>query len=62
MSDTPSTPQRPTRRYVPAVGPRLRKLLYVVFALFALLIIDSAYLTAISVMEWFTGDVYQNYL
>jgi len=34
----------------------------VVFALFALLIIDSAYLSAISVMEWFTGGVYQNYL
>ena len=62
MSDTPTTPPRSRRQYVPAVGPKLRKLLYVVFALFALLIIDSAYLTAISVMEWLTGDVYQNYL
>jgi hypothetical protein len=35
---------RPKVRYVPAIGPRLRKLLFVVFALFALLAVNSAYL------------------
>ena len=35
MNEPVSTP--PRRRYVPAVGPRLAKLLFVVFGLFALL-------------------------
>ena len=51
----------PRRRYVPAVGPRLRKLLFVVFGLFALLAINAVYLSSISVLEWTTGQSYQNY-
>jgi hypothetical protein len=39
---------RPKVRYVAAIGPRLRKLLFVVFALFALLAVDSAYLGTIT--------------
>ncbi len=42
----PDTP--PRRRYVPAVGPRLRKLLFVVFGLFALLAVNSVYLGGIT--------------
>ncbi|NNF61339.1 MAG: hypothetical protein HKN06_08425 [Gammaproteobacteria bacterium] len=52
---------RKRRRYVPAVGPRLRKLLYVVFGLFALLAVNAVYLTSISILEWSTGATYQNY-
>ncbi|MCP4245679.1 MAG: hypothetical protein GY778_01390, partial [bacterium] len=53
---------RPKRvRYVPAVGPRLKKLLFVVFGLFALLAANAAYLSAITILEWATGRTYQNY-
>ena len=50
-----------TQRYVPAVGPRLKKLLYVVLGLFALLFINGAYLVGITVAEWSTGETIQNY-
>ncbi len=49
---------RPKRiRYVPAVGPRLRRLLGVVFALFAVLVVNSAYLVSITA----AGPEYQDY-
>jgi tetratricopeptide (TPR) repeat protein len=53
----------PIRRqlYVPAVGPRLKRLLLAVFLLVALLGANSVYLASISLMEWLTGHVYQNY-
>ncbi|MCP4663744.1 MAG: hypothetical protein GY856_50820 [bacterium] len=49
------------RRYVPAVGPRLKKLLFVVFGLFALLAINAVYLAGVSMLEWLTGETYQNW-
>ncbi len=52
-------PARP--KYVRAVGPRLRVLLAVVFALFALLGANSVYLSAITFLEWWRGLTYQNY-
>jgi tetratricopeptide (TPR) repeat protein len=53
---------KPTRKkYVRAVGPRLRIFLYVIFALVALLGANSAYLVAIKILEKSTGNVYQNY-
>jgi tetratricopeptide (TPR) repeat protein len=64
MSQVISTPpalSAPARRPVLAVGPKLRKLLYVVFALFALLFANSAYLAAITFQEWLHGQTYQNY-
>ena len=43
-------------RPVPVVvGPRLRKLLIAVMALFAVLAVDSAYLGAISFLQWYEG-------
>ncbi len=42
------------------VGPRLAKLLVVVFALFALLCVNSVYLVSITILEWSTGTAYQN--
>jgi tetratricopeptide (TPR) repeat protein len=45
------------RRYVPVVGPRLRRLLAVVFGLFALLIVNSVYLASITL----AGIRYQNW-
>lgn len=51
----------PKIRYVPAVGPRLRRLLFVVFGLFALLAVNSAYLGTITWFEWLSGDTLQDY-
>src|SRR5687768_8167525 len=56
-----SSPPPPRRKYVRAVGPRLRILLYVVFGLVALLGANSAYLLSITVLENVTGYLYQNY-
>ena len=49
------------RRYVPAVGPRLRRLLAVVFGLFAILAVNSAYLVSVRALEAATGETYQNW-
>ena len=57
-----STPAlRVRRRYIPAVGPKLRKLLYVVLGLFAVLTFNSVYLGTITFSEWLTGVTYQDY-
>ena len=51
----------PRKKYVRAVGPRLRRLLVVVFVLVAVLAANSAYLASITFMEWVTARTYQNY-
>lgn len=54
--------EKPARRtYVPAVGPRLGKLLAVVFGLFALLSVNALYLGSTTLTEWWTGQVYQSW-
>ena len=58
MSSSPPKPKR--KRYVKAVGPRLNKLLAVVFGLFALLTVNSVYLVAVRVAGWWTGETYEN--
>lgn len=60
VSSAPTSVPRP-KGYVPAVGPRLKKLLLFVFALVALLGANSLYLVAITIREWFSGLTYQNY-
>ena len=55
----PSTP--PKKKYVRAVGPRLRILLYVIFGFVAILGANSAYLLSITVLENVTNNLYQNY-
>ncbi len=59
QASTSGQPQR--KPYVPAVGPRLKVLLFVVFGLLAILGANSAYLGSITFLEWLTGKVYQNY-
>src|SRR5213594_1040162 len=50
------------KRYVRAVGPRLRVLLFFIFGLVALLGANSAYLASITFLEWLReGVTYQNY-
>ncbi|MEL7059861.1 MAG: tetratricopeptide repeat protein [Acidobacteriota bacterium] len=60
-SDVARRPAPPKRRYRKAVGPRLAKLLAVVFALFALLAVNSSYLIGVSILETVTGETYQNW-
>ncbi len=44
-----------TQTRTPVVGPGMRKLLVVVLSLFAILVVDSAYLGTIAFLEWFQG-------
>jgi len=55
------SPKSDLKKYVRAVSPRLRILLYVIFALAAVLGANAVYLAAVSALEWFTGQTYQNY-
>src|SRR5438067_5523481 len=60
-SPPPAAPAVPRRRvYVPAVGPRLKILLIVVFVGFALLGATGAYLSAIRLLEWAREATYTN--
>jgi tetratricopeptide (TPR) repeat protein len=59
QTSPPAPPAR--RKYVPAVGPRLSKLLFVVFGLFALLSVNAVYLLAVRLLERTGGRVYQNW-
>src|SRR3954471_7805269 len=59
MPDNPAGP--PKKKYVRSVGPRLRIVLYVVFALVAVLGANSAYLGTITFLEFSSGLTYQNY-
>lgn len=64
MSETNPSPPAQRIRYVRAVGPRLRLVLYVVLGLFAILSANSVYLGAITFLEWLKGDpntTYQNW-
>jgi tetratricopeptide (TPR) repeat protein len=49
------------KRYVPVVGPRLKKLLFVVLGLFVLLATNSAYMVGVTALEAVTGRTYQNW-
>jgi len=63
IREAADTPQAGTamRRYVPAVGPRLMKVLALVFGLFALLAVNSTYLVSVTFLEWLSGKTYQNW-
>ena len=61
MSDPSVTPAAKSKRvYVPAIGPRLKKLLFVVFTMLAILGANSLYLASVTFMEWSSGHGYQN--
>ena len=46
---------------MPAVGPRLRKLLYVILAMLAVLGANSIYLAAITAFSWVSGRSYEDW-
>jgi hypothetical protein len=61
-STSPGTPGR--RRYVRAIGPRLRILLSIILGLFGLLGANSVYLSSITFLNWLDRDLgvsYENY-
>ena len=63
-SNEPQKSPAPRQRYVRAVGPRLRLLLYFIFGLVAVLAANSVYLSSISFLEWKKNDpntTYQNW-
>src|SRR5215475_5454863 len=65
MSDTPLPSNSPPRRkYVRAVGPRLRVLFLAIVAAVAVLAANSLYRSGITFLEWLKGDpneTYQNW-
>ena len=48
------------KKYTPPIGKRLKRLLFVVFALLSLLCANSLYLATITFLEWQRGETYQN--
>src|SRR6476660_9080130 len=60
-ADNPSPSNPPKRKYVRAVGPRLRVLLGFIFGVVAILGANSAYLLSITLLEKVSGRTYQNY-
>ena len=61
---TPANTPAPRKKYVRAVGPRLRVLLYFIFGAVAVLAANSIYLSAITFLEWVKNDpntTYQNW-
>ena len=52
---------RVRKAYVPAVGPRLKKLLYVILAMVAVLGANSIYLAAITAWSWASGRSYEDW-
>ncbi len=60
MVGKPAENKSATTRARAVVGPRLKQLLWVVFALFALISINSIYLLAVRVLERLTGESWQN--
>ncbi|MCA9210426.1 MAG: tetratricopeptide repeat protein [Planctomycetales bacterium] len=60
-SNSPAQQAETKRVYVRAVSPRLRKVLYVVFALVALLGANALYLSSVTFLEFATGRTYQDF-
>jgi hypothetical protein len=60
--DRSTSAAKPSRnKYLPAVGPRLERLLAIVFGLFALLAVNATYLAGVTFLEWLTATTYQNW-
>jgi hypothetical protein len=52
VAPPPAAPRRPRPVYVPAIGPKLRVLLFVVFGLFAVLGATGVYLAAVTALNY----------
>ncbi|MBX3394399.1 MAG: tetratricopeptide repeat protein [Phycisphaerae bacterium] len=61
QSGSPLRTPAKKKKYLPAVGPRLKLLLTGIFALVALIGVNSVYLGSVTLVEWATGVTYQDY-
>ncbi len=61
MADLKPSARGRVARGRPVVGSYLRKLLIPVLGLFGLLAVNGVYLASITVAEWATGEIYQDY-
>lgn len=57
----PAATRPPKRKYVRAIGPRLRVVLTLCFTLIAFLFANGAYLAGITFLGWLKGRSYENY-
>lgn len=60
-SDSPVTESRPRRIVRRAIGPKLRKVFYLLLLLVALLGANSIYLVSITVYDWLSGETLENW-
>lgn len=60
-SDSPTAESRPRRIVRKAIGPKLRKIFYVLLFLVALLGANSIYLVSITVYDWLSGETLENW-
>ncbi|QDT19233.1 tetratricopeptide repeat protein [Gimesia chilikensis] len=60
-TDTSVNESRPRRIVRRAVGPKLRKVLYLLFFLVALLGANSIYLVSITTYDWLSGETLENW-
>ncbi|MDG3002673.1 multiheme c-type cytochrome [Paludisphaera mucosa] len=62
MSTPTATPRdRAGRVYKPAIGPKLRPLLWAILIAFALLAANGFYLSTVTGLTWYTGSTQQTY-
>jgi tetratricopeptide (TPR) repeat protein len=59
--DSSAAPRRARAVVIPAVGPRLRILMWIVFGLIAALGANSVYLAAVTFLSWKSGQTYENW-
>lgn len=60
-SNTAASEPAARKRYVRAVGPNLRRLLYFIFALVALMGANATYLASVTALEWMQQATYQDF-
>ena len=58
---TPTSRDRAGRVYKPAIGPKLRPLLWVILVAFAVLAANGFYLSSVTALTWYTGNTQQTY-
>ena len=61
IPNSPAAPRSARAVVKPAVGPRLRVLMWFVFALIALLGANSVYLASVTYLSWNSGRTYENW-
>lgn len=61
QSNRPESPNKERKKPVRPVTPRLRKVLYLVLTLFGVLSANGLYLTSVTWLQYFTGEVFETH-